>query len=173
VSETTRRHITWANAEAKAQWIDGMAYTDAKLTLVRDFAARVAFALDPNDREGLARTLQRFVRDQIRYVPDPTYEEISDSQTILERAWGDCDDKARLFTALARAVGIDARVRPVEDEEGLFYHVQCEARWPGSDRMKNAQPGGWVLAELILRDCDLGDSPTMFPCASNGSRVLQ
>jgi transglutaminase-like putative cysteine protease len=169
----TRRRIVWANADAKAQWIDGMAYTDAKLPLVRDFAARCAFAFDPNDREGLARTLQRFVRDAIRYVPDPTYEEISDSQTILERAWGDCDDKARLFTSLARAVSLDARVRPVHDEEGLFYHVQCEVRWPGSERMRNVQPGGWVLVELILRDCDLGDSPAMIPCASNGSRVLQ
>lgn len=169
----TRRRIVWSNADAKAQWIDGMAYVDAKQELVRDFAARCAFAFDPNDRAGLARTLQRFVRDSIRYVPDPTFEEISDSQTILERAYGDCDDKARLFTALARAVGLDARVRPVQDEEGLFYHVQCEVRFPGSERMRASQPGGWVLVELILRDCDLGDSPGQIPTSSNGSRVLQ
>lgn len=169
----TRRRIVWANAAAKAQWIDGMAFTDAKLSPVRAFAARCAFAFDPNDRLGLARTLQRFVRDSIKYVPDPTFEEISDSQTILERGWGDCDDKARLFTSLARAVGLDARVRPVEDEEGLFYHVQCEVRFAGSERMRGAQPGGWLVVELILRDCDLGDTPAMIPCASHGARVLQ
>lgn len=169
-----RRRVEWSGVREKAQWIDGWCWVDARLSLVRELAARFARALDPNDREGLARDLQRFVRDSIRYVPDPGYEEISDSQTILERGYGDCDDKCRLYVSLARAVGLDSRIRPVVDpSDGNFYHVQCESRWPGSRDHALAQPNGWLLVELILRGCELGQSPSTVPTASNGSRVLE
>lgn len=150
-----------------------MAFVDARLPLVRELATRFALARDPNDREGLTRDFQRFVRDSIVYVPDPTYEEITDSQSILERGYGDCDDKTRLFVALERSVGLDARIRPVFDADGYFYHVQAEASWPGSTFFRGAQPGGWVLCELIIRGCELGQSPNVIPQASTGARVLQ
>jgi hypothetical protein len=168
-----RRRIVWANANEKAEWIDGMAFVDARLPGVRRFATQVALSRDPNDREGLVRELHRFVRDRVRYVPDPSYEEISDTETILERGWGDCDDKARAFVGLLRSVGLDGRIRPVFDREGYFYHVQAEAKWPGSDRFLGAQPGGWVLCELILRGCELGQAPNTVPQSSFGARVLQ
>jgi transglutaminase-like putative cysteine protease len=168
-----RRVITWANADEKAAWIDGMAFTDARLPLVRDLAVRMARARDINDRLGLMRDLQTFVRDAIGYIEDPSWEEISDSQTILERGYGDCDDKVRLFVALARAVGRDSRVRPVHDQEGFFYHVQAEARWPGSEQIAGSQPGGWVLIELILRGCGIGQTPASMPQSTTGARVLQ
>lgn len=168
-----RRRVEWEGVREKAQWIDGWCYVDARLPLVRELATRFAQARDPNDHEGLIIDLQRFVRDSIKYVPDPMYEEIADAQTILERGFGDCDDKCRCFVALARAVSLDARIRPVVDRDGLFYHVQSEARWSGSDRHKFAQPNGWLLVELILRGCELGQSPNTIPTSSTGSRVLE
>lgn len=171
-STPVRRRIVWSDATQKSQWIDGMAYTDAKLPLVRSVATRFAMARNPNDYEGLARDLHRFVRDSVKYIADPSYEEISDTQTIFERGYGDCDDKARAFVALARSVGLEARIRPIFDGEGYFYHVQAEVRWPGSSRFLNAQPNGWVLVELILQACELGQSPASLPQSSTGSRVL-
>lgn len=168
-----RRRVEWRDVHEKAQWIDGECYLYARLPLVRELGARFACARDSNDREGLARDLHRFVRDSVRYVPDPFYEEISDAQTILERGYGDCDDKVVAFVSLGRSVGLESRVRPVLDPEGYFYHVQAEVCWPGSESFAYAQPRGWVLAELILRGCELGQSPHTLPQSSYGSRVLQ
>jgi transglutaminase-like putative cysteine protease len=178
LSTPIRRRIVWDDATQKSQWIDGMAYTDAKLPLVRELGTRFARSRDPNDIEGVVRDLHRFVRDSVRYIPDPSYEEISDSQTILENGYGDCDDKARLFVALCRSVGIDSRIRPIFDDEGYFYHVQAEAKWPGSARFRGrnaaaqAQPNGWILCELILKNCELGQAPATMSQSSTGARVL-
>ena len=173
MNDAARRRVVWNDVHEKAQWIDGYCYLDARLPAVRELAARFAKARDPNDKEGLARDFQTFVRDAITYVPDPSYEEIADSQTILERGYGDCDDKCRLFVSLCRAVSLEARIRPVVDSDGFFYHVQSEVTWPGADRHPFAQPRGWLLVELILRGCELGQSPATVPASSTGSRVLE
>lgn len=58
------------------------------------------------------------------------------------------------------------------DRHGNFVHVQAEVRYPGSEHEPNAQPGGWLLAELILRGCALGQDPDTCPTFADGRRVL-
>jgi len=167
------RKIQFRSLAEKAAWLDANASLDADLTYVRGVATRFARAFDPNDHEGLARSLHRFVRDGIRYVPDPGEEEFADSETILKRGFDDCDGKSRLFVALCRAVGLEARIVPVFKKHPYsFVHVQTEVRWPGSQNVKGAEPGGWLLGELILKNCALGESPDAVPRAPDGSRVL-
>jgi transglutaminase-like putative cysteine protease len=116
---------------------------------------------DPNDLDGLARALHRFWRDSIRYVRDPAGEEFSDSDRVLLCGYGDCDDKARGFVASCRSIGINARTRPCFDGEE-FVHVQAEVS------LSDGRVGGcfcescrWILAELIVRDVELGENPPL------------
>lgn len=162
-SETRTREVVFADWLAKARYLDGAAWDDARRPLVRDMARRIGGNVDPNRADVRAERLFDFCKRAIRYVPDPASEEFSDAEAILLQGFGDCDDKVRLFVALARSLGLEARVRPVltparpGEEDPDFVHVQAEVRWPGSYRMPRARAGGWLVAELILRDARLGD----------------
>jgi transglutaminase-like putative cysteine protease len=154
------RAISFDDWEAKARYLDGVAWADARLLpKVREVARRVARphgSMSPEKMGAVARDLFRLVQHRVRYVADPASEEFSDAQQVLEQSQGDCDDKVRCFVALCRSLRIEAHVRPVM-RQGEFVHVQAVCRWPGSDREPKALPGGWMVAEVILRDAELGD----------------
>jgi transglutaminase-like putative cysteine protease len=141
------RTVVFRGPDEKAAWLDAMATLDARLPETRALARRFATAryADPNDLGMVARQIARFVRDSIRYVRDPAGEEFSDSDRILLRGYGDCDDKARLFVALCRSVGIAARTRPCFEGDD-FVHVQAEVFIDGS----------WQVVELIVKDLEVG-----------------
>lgn len=167
-----RRVLVFEDAWRKAKWLDAAASFDAIQPLVRSLAARFAVSRGPNDIEGQAIDITAFVRDSIRYVRDPNREEFSDASVVLSRGFGDCDDKARLLVALLRAVAIEARIRPVFNARGDFYHVQAEIRWPGSIMHSRSQIGGWILADPIIANLQLGDDPNAMPRDSLGRRIL-
>ena len=129
--------------------------------------ARVFVRRYPTPPE-LARGLQRWVRDRVTYRRDrPTMagamgEEFASAAEVLQRRTDDCDGKSRVFVALARACGLEARIRPVFHGPD-FVHVQAECRYPGSEREPKAEPGGWLLAELIVDGVGLGDDPMRAP----------
>ena len=154
------RCITFDHWQAKAEYLDGAAWSDARmLPKVREVSLRVARpygAVSPEKMGAIANDLYRLVRDRVRYVSDPASEEFSDAQLTLEQGYGDCDDKVRCFLALCRALRIEAALRPVMRGQN-FVHVQALVRWPGSERHWKALEGGWLVAELILRDAELGD----------------
>lgn len=158
--------------QSKAKYLDGIASLDTRLPQVRDCALRLAKQGGVNDRAALARRVHRFVRDSIRYVRDVGGEEFADSGVILGRGFDDCDGKSRLFVALCRTLGLESRIRPVFSSPRDFVHVQGEVRWPGSEREPLAEPGGWMLAELILKDCDLGVDPDAMARDAQGRRIF-
>ena len=162
------RRVLFDNWESKAAWLDGSAWGDARLPYVREVARRIALAHDPNDWEGMARDFFELVQHRIHYISDPASEEFSDAEATLRQGFGDCDDKVRAFVALLRSASpqFEAHIRPVLDADGGFAHVQAVARFPGSYRVQGlrngvptlvALPGGWLVAEVILRDAHLGD----------------
>jgi transglutaminase-like putative cysteine protease len=161
-SLTTTR--TFRGPDEKAAWLDAMATLDARLPETRALARRFAMGryADPNELGALAREFHRFVRDSIRYVRDPAGEEFTDSDHILLRGYGDCDDKARLFVALCRSAGIAARTRPcfIGDD---FVHVQAEVLLSKSEEgaacFRESPDCGWCLSELIVKGIDLGEGP--------------
>lgn len=163
--------VDYATPEEKAHWLDAMASVDARLPIVRELAGRTARARSANRLDLVASDLQRLVRDGIRYVRDPGEEEFADSNTVLRRGFGDCDDKARLFVALCRACGVTARIRPVFLGDA-FVHVQAEVKYSGSERDPRAQADGWLVVELILRGVGVGDDPNAAPRLSDGRRDL-
>lgn len=154
------RAITFDGWLEKAQYLDGAAWMDARiLPGVRDTARRIARpygAISPEKLGSIARDLFRLVQRNVRYTPDPASEEFSDAQQTLEQGAGDCDDKVRCFIALCRAIKVEAIVRPVMANND-FAHVQALVRYPGSEEHPRALADGWLVAELILRDAQLGD----------------
>lgn len=171
MTTVVRRSLRFRTRREKADYLDAYASLDARHPKVRSFAANFARARGPNDVGGLARDLARFVRDGITYVHDPSVEEFADTATILARGYDDCDGKARAFVALCRAVGVEARIRPVFNG-AEFVHVQADVRWPGSQYERGAEPGGWLLAELILKGHRLGQNVNTLPRTSDGRRIL-
>ena len=178
----TVRVIKFKTLEEKAHWLDAASSLDALRYGTQAVAKRFTYQKDPELR---ARAIHRFVRDKIHYEHDfrtstnQPGEEFADPSTLIKRGYGDCDDKARMFVALMRAaeivdpVGTEARIRAVfEKDPKAFVHVQAETRFPNSKRVKNAMPDGWILAELILKGCELGQNPDEVPRGPGGEKVL-
>jgi hypothetical protein len=186
---------------AKANWLDAAASLDALRAEVQTQAKRF---LGYGNAEARTRAIQRWVRDNIKYQYDFRVsqsmpgEEFADTSSAISRGFGDCDDKARVFVALVRAVemvrgartrasqGVSehplrdpqkpevyARIRPVFTRmPEQFVHVQAEVKWPRSELHENAMPGGWLLAELIVKGCEIGQDPDTVPRLPDGQRAI-
>lgn len=175
------RVIHFGTLQEKARWLDSAASLDSLRKGLLQAAERFTGMQDPEDR---ARHIQRFVRDHFRYVQDFRVsqgmrgEEFADSESILKRGYDDCDGKSRLYVALVRAaemakpVGLEVAIRPVFQKHPLeFVHVQAVTRWPGSKGLAYADRAGWVLTELILKGCEMGQDPDDCPRGPHGDRV--
>lgn len=160
--------VTFADAREKADFLDAEASRDSLRPRVRNYARRFALSGSVNAEWAIAEAIHRVVRDQVPYVRDPSWEEFADTETILgltsaRPAGGDCDDKARAFVALTRAVGIESRILPVFSGDD-FVHVQAQVTFPyvadyARTRQVALEPGGWLRVELILAGCPLGADP--------------
>lgn len=75
----------------------------------------------------------------------------------LERGIDDCDAKARLFVALARECGLDARMVP-EWKGDRLAHVYAAVRLDGRE----------LPVETTLARARLGDAPRSIPKESDG-----
>lgn len=181
------RVASFADLAEKARWLDAAASIDATGQRIRDFARRFVRAYPERGELGTRRpealghraaAIHAFVRDSIAYRQDRPprlgvrAEEFEDSETILARGFDDCDGKSRLFVALCRAAGVEARIRPVFASPRSFVHVQALVRFPGSMHWHGHDAHGWLLAEMILRGADLGDNPDDLPRGAKGERVL-
>jgi hypothetical protein len=180
---STSRVVCFDSLEEKARFLDASASFDAMRGKIRSFARRFLYQGDPELR---TRQIHRWVRDNIRYEQDYRVsqdapgEEFADSTSQLRRGFEDCDGKARLFVALMRAaemlrpLSTGARIRPIFQVHPYkdFVHVQAEVLFPGSKRIETANPSGWVIAELILKGCELGQNPDELPRGPAGERII-
>lgn len=111
------------------------------------------------NRQAAIEALHRFVRDEVRYVPDVNEVETlrTAHETLFELAAGDCDDKSIALASLLEAIGIPARFVAVAFSPDLFDHVYVEARfnWRGAEWMplettKAVEPG-WEPGGVVSR----------------------
>ena len=115
------------------------------LLLVRVTAQQIVQGCAEKDYYCEAECLQRFVRDNIRYVQDMLCAEtLQTPDKTLRLCSGDCDDKALLYCALANCIGYETRfcANGVDDTDE-FSHVSAQVLVPGT---------GWVNAETIPID---------------------
>src|SRR3974390_404803 len=85
-----RRPLQFSSLEEKASYLDGAASLDARHPKVRELAARIAHARGPNDQRGIATDIHRFVQNSVGYVYGPSFQELADSATILDRGFDNC-----------------------------------------------------------------------------------
>lgn len=124
---------------------------------VRAVAESLLRSTRDNDLDDHAGVLLAWVRDHVRYLPDPDGAEMVVSPLLLLRrirteghAYGDCDDHVVLLGSLLQSVGIVSRVHAVKIRPGdpWYNHVILSV----------GLPGGWT---------------DMDPCAKNGNRVAR
>jgi hypothetical protein len=96
----------------------------------------------PRDWLGQVEALHEFVRDNIRYMPDPAdIELLQTPQKTLEFGQGDCDDQSMLLAAMLKCADHPARFIAVGFDGGPFSHVLCDTKI-GAD---------WVPCETIVQ----------------------
>ena len=108
---------------------------EAHLPAVRDAAARVVATCGPTGMRCRAFRLLQYVRQAMRYVPDPREVEAVGLasfhlQNIARQGytWGDCDDAAVMLATMARAVGLRTRFAVASFlETRALHHVWTEA----------------------------------------------
>lgn len=118
-----------------------------------------------------ARALFDYVRDTVRYSVSVPFEDLADYLALntLERGWGFCVQKSSLLCALARAVGIPARLGFADIKNHLLpdyldqmipdkiIYFHCFVEWRLNERWVKATPSfdqrlsherGWRLVEF-------------------------
>ena len=140
------RWISFANREAKAAYMADAARHDAHDPAVLAWARAFAGLPRPHREEAILRFAQRC----IRYERDPAWydregqrhgiELLDSSAVALQRGYGDCDVKARLFVALCLATGVPAEIEPVFQGENGFPHVRARVLRPDGRRWQTADP---------------------------------
>lgn len=108
---------------------------------VRILAQQLVQACPVNDRRCEASTLQAWVRDSIRYLPDVRdVETIQFPEQTLQLRSGDCDDMALLLSAMLESIGFTTRFCAVGMNGAGYSHVMTQVLVPGT---------GWMSAEVI------------------------
>ncbi|MCA1959608.1 MAG: lasso peptide biosynthesis protein [Desulfomonile sp.] len=104
-----------------------------------------------------ARRINEWVHNHLKKVPTPS---LPDAVTILQSGEGDCNEHAVLAAALARAVGLPARVALglVFMEDAFYYHAWVEywagASWFTGDPLMNQLPVDPSHVTLLYGDVD-------------------
>lgn len=101
-------------------------------------ARAVVMSCPVRDQKCEALAIHEFVRDRVRFVPDPTDKEVIATPALMlenirsqGRTSGDCDEISTLEASLLSAVGIPARFR--FGGEGLeLTHVWVQAEVEGT-----------------------------------------
>jgi transglutaminase superfamily protein len=94
-----------------------------------------------------AKLINSWVFRYLKKVPTPA---VPDSLTVLQTRQGDCNEHAVLATALARALGIPARIAVglVYANGGFFYHAWVEY-WAGD---------GWFTGDPLMNQMPVDPS---------------
>ncbi len=114
-------------------------------------AAAHAAVGDERDAKTVARRLNAWVTGHLRKAPTVS---IPNAVQVLEMGEGDCNEHAVLFAALARAVGLPARVAAgaVYLDGAFLYHAWCEVwlgRWVSIDPALDQFPADATHLKLL------------------------
>ncbi len=149
---------------------------------------------------GAAGRLFEYVRDTVRYSVQVPFADMDDYLALntLRRGWGYCVQKSAVLVALARALGIPARLAFADIENKilpppmiemlgghvLYYH--CFVEWWIGGQWRKATPSfdtqlcaerGWHLVEfvpgqdLMLPETDLAGNPHVSYLRYHGWRL--
>lgn len=157
--------ITQSLPSAAAQ--GGYAITDATLSrmaqiarkyrrdaTIATLARQITRNVGERDASGTINTLQRWVRDSIKYVNDPRgIEMVQTPVQTVNVGTGDCDDKSTLLATLLETMGLTTRFAAVAmGSEPSFSHVMAQVRlgtrWINLETILPGIPAGWTPPDV-------------------------
>jgi hypothetical protein len=163
------RWICFKDREDKARYMFDAARHDANDPSIQSWAT--LFRRLP--RPECEAAILRFCQCCIRYERDPGWQddagnrhgiELLDSSAVgLQRGYGDCDLKARVFVALCLACGVPAEIEPVFRGDNGFPHVRARVLRPDGR--------GWETADPTIVNSTIGRLPER-PLTALPSTVL-
>lgn len=96
---------------------------------IRTLAVQLVNGHRQKDWNAEVSSLQKFVRDKIRYTRDITdIETIQTPDVTLRLRAGDCDDKSVLLAALLESIGYSTRFVAIGFAPETYEHVLVEVR---------------------------------------------
>jgi transglutaminase-like putative cysteine protease len=121
------------------------------MPLMRLFVVRKV--LDPagvgsHDPAGAAQAIQRWVRDNIRFVNEPGEQLLTPARVLIWR-FGDCDDRSGLVAAMLESIRMRWRL-VLTTRAGIPFHIHPQTFLPKS---------GWVDLETSHPDAQYGEGP--------------
>lgn len=108
-------------------------------------ARRIGNSCNDIDDVCYAKAFYYFVRDEIKYIPDPIEEFYETPEFTLRSGSADCDGKAILLSVLLRSVGIQTRLVLVPN------HVFVQAYLPGALSVYKSD-GNWVSLDATSNE---------------------
>jgi transglutaminase-like putative cysteine protease len=118
---------------------------------IRLLAISLTQGVQQRDWLGHVQALQRWVRDNIKFMRDPDqFELVQTPQKTIEIGAGDCDDKATLLAALLESIGHPAQFVAIGLDGGTFSHVLVRTKIGNT----------WVPAETIVPGAEVGWWPS-------------
>ncbi len=112
-------------------------------------ARRLTANCPERNTRAIVDTLQRWVRDNIRYVMDPRGIEMVQTPPTLDLRTGDCDDKSVLLATLLETMGYQTGFCALGFNGEPFSHVIALVRLGTK----------WCPLETILAGVGMGWSP--------------
>jgi transglutaminase-like putative cysteine protease len=99
--------------------------------------------------EQIARSVQRYVRNHVRFLEEED-ETFRSPMTTIALGEGDCDEHATLVACLGMAAGLSMRLQAMRDGAGEISHVVA---------LVEPEPGrGWFYLETTV-DAQFGEEP--------------
>lgn len=105
----------------------------------------------------LADRLLSFVQS-VGYHEDRPGEEWFQRPDYTLRHGGDCEDLSTLFVALAKTLGLRARLEWFTQPNASLNHVTSKV-WLGPNHRVPVDEDGWAWAETTMRGARLGECP--------------
>jgi transglutaminase-like putative cysteine protease len=128
-------------------------YVNSQDPAVKLAAARiVGAACARSDDRCHAEALFLFVRDNIKYVPDPLGEYYETPRETLLAGSADCDGQAILLASLLRSVGIETKFTFSPN------HVVVEA-WAPRRGLFSGDTNQWLYLDATCDTCTPGEKP--------------
>ena len=125
--------------------------------IVRDATQHVTSDVDISDRRAVATSVWRWIRENIRYVRDPTNTELlqSPDRILSPPRYADCDGMSMLAAAMLSSVHISTGFRAIaQAEAGAYDHVYAiyepkpdAQSWHALDATAPLPPGPDTQAE--------------------------
>jgi len=125
---------------------------------VLDKAAELTSELSPMNYAAEAQVLWAYVRNNIRYLDDPTGDDHFQGAAItMARQAGDCDDQVILLGSLLRSIGFETRIVFVFKDPPKNYDADFPAHvYLELNVNKGSEFPLWVCAETVPLPDDRG-----------------